>query len=209
MYNQQIQELLSLLRELAVPTVTDVFQAVAACLTALLAAVALWIGWRQLRDYRATSMAQVRPYVLVDFVIVGAFYAIEITNSGRLPATDISFEFHPPVTADAPFSAFLESRMRRGAAITSMAPGRKIQWMVGDLNSALARGSAASEIHVVELKYFGDVGKRNLSPFVERQYLDLGQYAGTAVPRGEVTDLTASIAALTRRIDGTRGAFRQ
>lgn len=146
------------------------------------------IALRQLRESRRLRQLEYRPYVIVDFYFKGFFVFLEIRNTGRNPARDVTVSFDKELVPSddrrsANFSIFDQP-------IPMMAPGRIIRLPLGTGPAFFKEGQTAPLSYQVQVKYKDMSGKAHSDPPL---LLDLSPYKHTVTPRDDPADLVAAV----------------
>lgn len=146
------------------------------------------IALRQLRESRRLRELEYRPYVIVDFYFKGFFVFLEVRNTGRNPARDVSVSFDKELVPSdnrrsANFSIFDQP-------IPMMAPGRIIRLPLGTGPDFFKEGQTAPLSYEVRVKYKDMSGKARCDPPL---LLDLSPYKHTVPPRDDSADLVAAV----------------
>jgi len=146
------------------------------------------IALRQLRESRRLRELEYRPYVIVDFFFKGFFVFLEVRNTGRNPARDVSVSFDKELVPSddrrsANFSIFDQP-------IPMMAPGRVIRLPLGLGPAFFKEGQTAPLSYEVRVKYKDMSGKTHCDPPL---LLDLSPYQHTVPPRDDAADLVAAV----------------
>jgi len=146
------------------------------------------IALRQLRESRRLRELEYRPYVIVDFYFKGFFVFLEVRNTGRNPARDVTVSFDKELVPSddrraATFSIFDQP-------IPMMAPGRTIRLPLGSGPAFFKAGQMAPLSYEVQVKYSDMSGKALSDPPL---LLDLSPYKHTVPPRDDAADLVAAV----------------
>lgn len=123
----------------------------------------------QLRESRRLRELEYRPYVIVDFYFKDFFFFLEVRNTGRNPARDVTVSFDKKLVPSddrrsTNFSIFDQP-------IPMMAPGRIIRLPLGSGLTFLKHGQTAPLSYEVRVKYKDMSGKAQA---VRRRGLDCG-----------------------------------
>jgi hypothetical protein len=133
------------------------------------------VGLRQVFEARGLRKAQTRPFVVVDFHPWQTFVDIEITNLGSTLATDVAFEFNPPLQSTMDGDArgtFRELNLFRNG-IPTLPPGKKIVVLFDQFPSRLQANLPLTFGAIVS--YRGPDGEK----YRDEITLDLAMYVGT------------------------------
>lgn len=146
------------------------------------------IALRQLGESRRLRQLEYRPYVIVDFYFKGFFVFLEVRNTGRNPARDVTVSFDKELVPSddrqsANFSIFDQP-------IPMMAPGRIIRLPLGTGPAFFKEGQTAPLSYQVQVKYEDMSGRAHTDPPL---LLDLSPYKHTVPPRDDSADLVAAV----------------
>ncbi len=146
------------------------------------------IALHQLRESRRLRELEYRPYVIVDFHFKGFFVFLEVRNTGRNPARDVTVSFDKEL---------VPSDDRRSANFTifdrpipMMAPGRIIRLPLGSGPAFFEEGQTAPLSYEARVNYKDMSGKVHRDPPL---LLDLSPYKYTVPPRDDSADLVAAV----------------
>ncbi|GAA2074485.1 hypothetical protein IDH50_11110 [Aeromicrobium tamlense] len=146
------------------------------------------IAIRQLRESRRLRELEYRPYVIVDFYFKGLSVFLEVRNTGRNPARDVTVSFDkelvpPNDRRSANFSIFDQP-------IPMMAPGRSIRLPLGSGPAFFDEDQTAPLSYEVHVTYEDMAGKVHRDPPL---LLDLSPYKHTVPPRDDAADLVSVV----------------
>ncbi|MDT9594238.1 hypothetical protein RDV89_14235 [Nocardioides zeae] len=146
------------------------------------------IALRQFRESRRLRELEYRPYVIVDFYFKGFSVYLEVRNTGRNPARDVTVSFDKELVSSddrraAKFSIFDQP-------IPMMAPGRTIRIPLGSGPAFFEEGQTAPLSYEVQVTYTDMSGKALRDPPL---LLDLAPYRHTVPPRDDAADLVAAV----------------
>ena len=131
------------------PSVTDVWQAIFAGGTFVVAFGASIIGLSQFRDYRTTAREQSRPYVLVDIAVRETLLMLGVRNVGVRPAANIVVRFDPEIhsTVDG-WAQTIRAAFDPEKPLPVLAPGRSLQWYLDNGLFAVNSGTVPQDYTV-------------------------------------------------------------
>ncbi len=147
---------------------------------------ALVYASRQLAEVQEARDQRDRPFVLVDFnvSVLEKFIHLDVVNLGSTLATDISFDFEPPLVSAQGKLGKVESRYTPGAmlskGIRSLVPGARVRTIFDfslDRKTARAEGLDLADMFAVKVEYRGPDGRRWTSNYeIDLDYLQHRTY---------------------------------
>lgn len=159
---------------------------IAAGVQAIAVVAALVFASRQLAEARDAREQRDRPFVLVDFNVAALekFIHLDIVNFGSTLATNVSFEFDPPLISAQQGLGKLDPKYTPGAmlakGIRSLVPGAKIRTIFDfapDRQEARAAGIDLADQFAIVVEYDGPDGHRWRSDYtVDLDYLQHRTY---------------------------------
>lgn len=160
--------------------------AIAAGLQAIAVVAALVFTSRQLKEAREAREQRDRPFVLVDFNIAALekFIHLDIVNHGSTLATNVSFEFDPPLVSAQQALGKVDPKYTPGTmlakGIPSLVPGTTIRTIFDfspDRKEARAAGIVLADRFAIVVKYDGPDGRPWRSDYtVDLDYLQHRTY---------------------------------
>lgn len=161
---------------------------VAAVVQAAAVVVALVYASRQLAEVRDARVQRDRPFVLVDFNVaaIEMFLHLDIVNYGSTLATNVSFEFEPPLVSAQEILGKVDANYTAAAmlakGIRSLVPGAAIRTIFDfgpDRKDARERGIDVPDEFAIVVEYDGPDGRRWRSDYtVDLDYLQHRTYIG-------------------------------
>lgn len=147
------------------------------------------IALRQLRETRRLRELEYRPYVTVDFVTDGFVVKLEVKNTGKTPAREVTVRFDQPLQAApdrrAPNFSLFDS------PIPLLAPGRSFRITMGTGPAYFAEGVNLPLTYQVEVEYWD---LRLKDKYADPPYpLDLRPHQHTALTMDPMKDMASSL----------------
>lgn len=182
----------------------DTWLVVFAGLTFLVAAIAAFVGLRQLRSNQQVADEQTRPYVQVDIESRRGLMMFDIKNIGRRPAVNVNITLDPePVSTNERFQAALRSVFNSQHVTEMIAPGKRLQWFV-DASFQII-GKDVPQSYVAKVIY-EELPVRGRKPkvYVERHTLSFAQYEQSALPEAGLPELVKAAEDIALKIEGLK-----
>lgn len=159
---------------------------ISAGVQAVAVVAALVFASRQLDEARDARKQRDRPFVLVEFniAVIENFIHLDIVNKGTTLATNVSFEFDPPLISAQQSLGRIDPKYTPGAmleqGIRSLVPGAQIRTIFDfapDRQEARATGLQLADQFAIVVEYDGPAGHRWRSDYtVDLDYLQHRTY---------------------------------
>lgn len=193
--------------------------AAVALAAALIALVALYFTWRQVRTAEEQTSIQreiqrdaAQPYVWVDVRLHeqhGSFFMLVLKNEGPTVATDVAVSFDPPMPSiwrgDAEIGVTDADEPGVISRFSSLPPGRTMQWRLGlpsDILATITDRDRTGGRFTVTITAQGPTGATTPHRYV----IDLLEYMGAAQSApGTPLSIAKAIDANTKTIEKALG----
>lgn len=187
--------------------------AIGAGVQAIAVVAALVFASRQLTEARDARIQRDRPFVLVDFNVAALenFIHLDIVNYGSTLATNVTFEFDPPLVCAQQALGKLAPKYTPGAmlakGIRSLVPGASIRTIFDfapDRQEAREAGIELADQFAIVIEYDGPDGHRWRSDYtVDLDWLQHRTYVGRKDILHAVLELEKIRSSLRRRRGST------
>jgi hypothetical protein len=180
----------------------DTWLVIFAGLTFLVAAIAAFVGLRQLKANQRVADEQTRPYVQVDIESRRGLMTFDVWNMGRRPAVNVNVTLDPePVSSNEGFQTTLRAIFNPDHITEMLAPGKRLQWFVDVSFNILGKDVPQSYMATVTYNELPTKG-RKVKTYVEHHTLSFSQYGLSALPEDGLPQLVKATRDIASKIEG-------
>ncbi len=172
--------------------------------TFCVAAIAAFVGLRQLRSNQQIADEQTRPYVQVDIESRRGLMMFEVKNIGRRPAVNVNITLNPePVSTNEGFQAALRSVFNNRHVTEMIAPGKRLQWFVDASFQIIGKDVPQSYVATVKYEELPAKGRKQ-KLYVEHHTLSFTQYAQSALPEAGLPELVKAAENIASKVESLK-----